>query len=305
MPEGDTIYRTAAKLRAGIAGRDIRAAQVRALGFQADSIIGQTLTDIEARGKHLLMHLSDDRVIHSHMGMTGAWHVYRHDQKWRKPQRQAELILRFEPSVAVCFSPKVLELLSYGELKHHRWLVRLGPDLLAGEIDVEEIIQCFRRRDELPIGEAVMNQAIVSGIGNVYKSELLFLAGIHPLTRVADLSSEALGSIVTQARKLLKRNVLDGPRRTRFCGDGIHKWVYGRAGQACLKCGETIRLTRQGDLGRTTYFCPPLPNGIAWQRQRIGNFAPRNCPFFPAFSSFLAISPATVGQGMRFSISGQ
>ena len=256
MPEGDTIFRAAAKLRSTICGCEICDAKTRSLTIPAASFVRQTLTDIEARGKHLLMHLSDGRILHSHMGMTGAWYVYQPQQSWTKPQQQAELVLRFDHLVAVCFSPKLMELLSPGELKHHRWLTQLGPDLLAANFDIDEALGRFRRRNALPIGEAVMNQAIVSGIGNVYKSELLFLDQVHPLTVVADVSDEALTSIIKRARKLLQRNVLGGPRRTRFRGDGHHKWVYGRQGEPCLKCGEAIRLTRQGDLGRTTYFCP-------------------------------------------------
>ena len=275
MAEGDTIFRAAAKLRDSIAGQVIRAADTgETLAAQAstgqplrpvapavaairpETLAGQTVTSIEARGKHLLMQLDDGRVLHSHMGMDGSWHIYSPGQPWQKPARHADLVLQFDHVIAVCFLPKVLELLTAAELQRHRWLTRLGPDLLANEVDVDEVIGRFRRRNELPIGEAVMNQSIVSGIGNVYKSELLFLDQLHPLTRVADVSDEKLASLITRARKLLQRNVHGEPRRTRFRGDGHSKWVYGRAGEACLKCGETIRLTRQGDLGRTTYYCP-------------------------------------------------
>ena len=302
MPEGDTIFRAAAKLRAQIQGREIRKAFTGATGLplnvgqhretdsrsdvshaggagdiadnkeqrgftqrpvapsvvaiDPESLSGQKVESIEARGKHLLMHLTNACVIHSHMGMDGAWHVYRANQKWQKPVSHADLVLQFEHATAVCFLPKLLELLTAAELKRHRWLRQLGPDLLATTFDVEEAIQRFRRRDEFPIGEAVMNQAIVSGIGNVYKSELLFLEQLHPLTKVGKVPDETLASLLGRARKLMQRNVMGGPRRTRFRGDGFNLWVYGRQGEACLKCGETIRLTRQGNLGRTTYYCP-------------------------------------------------
>ena len=256
MPEGDTIYRAAAKLRDAIGRQVIRNAETRSQTFPAKSLIGEPLTKIEALGKHLLMHLGDGRVLHSHMGMTGSWHVYQTQQAWTKPSHQAEVVLRFEHADAVCFSPKLIELLAPGELKRHLWLTRLGPDLLADILDMDEAIARFHRHDTSPIGEAVMNQAIVCGIGHVCKSELLFLQQLHPRTYVRDLSDEQLISLITRSTKLLKRNVNGGPRRTRFRGDGITKWVYGRQGEPCLKCGATIQLTRQGDLGRTTYYCP-------------------------------------------------
>ena len=256
MPEGDTIFRSAAKLGQSLEGCVIREATTTSLTLQTDSLIGQTIVNIAARGKHLLMHLSNTQIIHSHMGMTGSWHTYRRNHSWHKPASQAVLALYFDNAVAVCYSPKLLELLTAAELKRHRWLARLGPDLLAQEFDVAEALTRFRRRNELPMGEAPMNQSIVSGIGNVYKSELLYLDQTHPLTFVTDTSDETLTNIITRARKLLRRNVLGGPRRTRFRGDGHTLWVYGRQGEPCLKCGAMIHLTRQGDLGRTTYFCP-------------------------------------------------
>jgi len=266
MPEGDTIFRAAAKLRGSIDRAVIRdavtgTAALKPVGpavaaIDAASLVGCRIDDIEARGKHLLMHLSDRRVIHSHMGMDGSWHVYAPGQPWRKPERQAEIVLRFDRTTAVCFSPKLLEILSAGELKHHRWLARLGPDLLATQFDEDDIVRRFRRCHRTPIGEALMNQTVVSGIGNVYKSELLFLDTIHPLTKVGELPEARLRSLMRRARKLLRRNVMAGPRRTRFRGDGHRHWVYGRQGEPCMKCGEAIRLTRQGELGRTTYYCP-------------------------------------------------
>lgn len=256
MPEGDTIFRAAAKLRESITGATILAAESKEPNVDAESLRDRVLGSIEALGKHVLMHLDDRRVIHSHMGMTGSWHVYGPDQTWRKPASRAGLVLKFDVAVAVCFSPKLLEVLTAGELKQHRYLTRLGPDLLAPEIDEVDVLLRFRHHDRLPIGEAVMDQTVVSGIGNVYKSELLFLDGIHPLTKVINLPDESILSIVRRARKLLKRNLHGGPRRTRFRGDGHNVWVYGRQGEVCLKCNATIQVTRQGELGRTTYLCP-------------------------------------------------
>lgn len=259
MPEGDTIFRTAARLRSCLAGRLIAGAESRrglTAALPAKTLVGKTVIAIEARGKHLLMHLDDGRTIHSHMGMTGSWHVYGPGEAWQKPQRQAELVLTTDAAVVVCFSPKLLELLSPAEVRTHRWLARLGPDILSARFDEDEALRRLRVHNAAPIGEAIMNQTILCGIGNVYKSEVLFVAGVNPFVEVGQLPDDVLRRVLCQARRLMRRNLRGYPRRTRLRGDGHAQWVYGRSGQACLKCGTKIQLRRQGDLGRTTYWCP-------------------------------------------------
>jgi endonuclease-8 len=256
MPEGDTILRTAARLRPLLQGRAVVAARTTASDFPADSLVGRTVTSVEARGKHLLIHTDDSRTIHSHLGMHGAWHVYRPDEPWQKDEQRAALVIQTDESVCVCFHPKLLELLSSTRLRRHPHLSRLGPDLLADGLNEDEILRRFRIHDPTPIGEAVMNQTIVCGIGNVYKSEVLFLAKVNPFVAVAELTDDALLRIVHTAKKWMTKNLLGYPRRTRFSLDGARLWVYGRRGKACLTCGQRIRLSRQGDLGRTTFWCP-------------------------------------------------
>lgn len=256
MPEGDTIFRTAARLRPILAGRMIEAARARDPAFPAATLVGRTILGVETRGKHLLMHLDDQRTIHSHLGMHGSWHVYQLDEPWRKDERQAALVLDVPDSVCVCFSPKVLQLLSADRLRRHTHLTRLGPDLLGEQVDEAEVLRRFRAHAPTPIGEAVMNQTIVAGIGNVYKSEVLFLTRIHPLIPVGQLSDQQILQIVQTARRWMARNLAGYPRRTRSALDGQRLWVYGRSGQLCFACGQRIQLRRQGDLGRTTYWCP-------------------------------------------------
>jgi endonuclease-8 len=256
MPEGDTIFRTAARLRPVLVGRAIEAAQARAPSFPAGSLVGRAFSTVEARGKHLLMHLDDHRTLHSHLGMHGSWHLYPPGEPWRKDRRLAALVLEVPGSVVVCFSPKVLQLLSADQLRRHAHLARLGPDLLAEQVDDAEVLRRFRVHDRTPIGEAVMNQSIVSGIGNVYKSEVLFLTRTNPMTTVGQLSDEQLLNIAQTARQWLAKNLTGDPRRTRSALDGQRLWVYGRCGKACFVCGQRIQLRRQGDLGRTTYWCP-------------------------------------------------
>ncbi len=273
MPEGDTLFRTAARLRPILEGRRIEAASAREAELQASSLVDRTVTSVQSCGKHLLIRLDDSRTIHSHLGMHGSWHVYGKGEAWKKSERLAGLVIEVEacPSdsdsstvdaspragVCVCFNPKTLELLSETQLRRHPHLSRLGPDLLGGDLDMDEVVRRFRVHDTTPIGQAVMNQTIVCGIGNIYKSEVLFMTRVNPFCPVAELSDEDIVRIVNSARKWLRINAVGGyPRRTRSGLDGARLWVYGRGGRACFRCRSRIRVRRQGDLGRTTFWCP-------------------------------------------------
>lgn len=256
MPEGDTIYRSAVTLRPALEGIVIARARLRDRQFEVERIIGSTVTSVEARGKHLLMHLSAGGAIHSHMGMTGSWHIYRPGELWRKPTHYAALELGMPTLDVICFSPKLLELLTADQLRRRPQLTRLGPDLLACDFDVPGAVARFRQYDALPLGEAVMNQTIVCGIGNVYKSDLLFLMGFDPFAVVAKFGDEELSRMLEKARSLMRRNLSGAPRQTRYRGDGRRLWCYGRSGEECFRCGAIIQLRRQGDAGRTTCWCP-------------------------------------------------
>jgi endonuclease-8 len=165
-------------------------------------------------------------------------------------------VLAVDELDVICFSPKLLELLSADQLRHHAHLRRLGPDMLAREFDLPDAVSRFRARNELPLGEAVMNQTIVCGIGNVYKSDLLFLMGFDPFAAVAKFTDDELAAMIDRARRLMLRNLSGAPRQTRFRGDGRRLWCYGRSGEACFKCGGVLQLRRQGEAGRTTCWCP-------------------------------------------------
>lgn len=256
MPEGDTIHRAAANLRKVLVDQKIVSASGRQEVVNVTDLVGGTVTAIEARGKHLIVHFDSDLVVHSHMGMTGSWHIYRLSDQWHKPASQAVLALKTTAWCVVCFTPKLLEVVSETALRRNSWLTRLGPDILGPPIPDEVFLTRMRSQSRNVIGEVVMNQSVVSGIGNVYKSEILFLEGVHPKTGVGLVGDAKLLAIRDRAVVLMKRNLNSAMRTTRFRGDGPRLWVYGRNRQSCLKCGATILLLRQGDNARSTYFCP-------------------------------------------------
>lgn len=256
MPEGDTIHRAATNLRKALVGQGIVSASGRQDVLNVTSLIGAEVTAIEARGKHLLIHFDSNLVIHSHMGMTGSWHIYGLKDRWQKPAALAVLELKTAARCVVCFTPKLLEVISACQLRRNSWLARLGPDILGPPIPDEVFLSRMRSHSRNAIGEVVMNQSVVSGIGNVYKSEILFLERLHPATLVARVDDTALLSIRNRAVFLMKRNLNNGSRKTRFHNTGPRLWVYGRHEKPCLECGTTILMLRQGDNARSTYFCP-------------------------------------------------
>lgn len=256
MPEGDTIYRAAQSLRPVLLDRAIRSADSPRRIVDTESLIDRRVARIEARGKHLLMFLDDERVLHSHMGMTGSWHIYPIGTPYNKPRKWAALELILDEYAVVCFSPKQFELLTPARFRRHDVLHRLGPDLLAPEIDWEAVLQRFRVHNSTAVGEAILNQTIVCGAGNVYKSEVLFLCGLSPFRTVESLGDDQLLNVLQRCRSLMLRNLEGTPRKTRFGRTGQRLWVYNRAGEDCLKCGHTVAMRRQGELGRSTYYCP-------------------------------------------------
>ena len=267
MPEGDTIHHSARQLRKLLPGALIQDVSIRRHGrvdqhTAMKSLNGLSFSRVEAKGKHLLMHLEDGQVLHSHMGMTGSWHIYTRHEPWNKAPQSAALTLQVQRAElpgdykVVCFSPRTLELLTATQFRRHPYLRRLGPDLMLPEFDANTILARFRVHGLTPIGEAVMNQTIVCGIGNVYKSECLFLSKISPFRLTSQLTDEQVLLVAKTAQDLMHQNTQGHPRQTRRSGDGERMWVYGRRGKACFRCGNSIQMSRQGDLGRSTYWCP-------------------------------------------------
>jgi endonuclease-8 len=256
MPEGDTIFRTARTLGQVLAGKTVTAFRSPLPGLDKTGLAGRRVIQVVPRGKNLLMHFDDGRVLHTHLMMTGSWHVYRPGEPWLKPARQARVVIETADFVAVCFNAPVVELVLERAAARRPMLSRLGPDLLGSEFDLAEARRRLRTRDELTIGEALLVQSLTAGIGNVFKSETLFLCGVDPFVRLRDLADGALDRLLRKARELMQANLQGYPRVTRRGGgNGGRHWVYGRKGQPCYRCGTPIQMRRQGLAARSTYWC--------------------------------------------------
>lgn len=254
MPEGDTIYKVAERLRPVLRGETVRRAELH--GRPAPSL-RRSVVEVEPVGKHLLIGLEGGETIRVHLGMHGSWHRYAPGERWQRPRRQASLRLDTETSVVVCFNAMRVDFLDDRRVKELRR--QLSLDLLRPDrtFDGDAIVERARTRrpGSAPIVDVLLDQRIAAGIGNVYKNEVLFLERVHPLTPLADLDDDALIRLYRRSYELLHANLkIPGRRRTR---DGTPAlWVYDRAGRPCLRCEELVRWRPMGRGRRGTYWCP-------------------------------------------------
>jgi endonuclease-8 len=242
MPEGDTIFRTARTLQHALGDKTITGfrAQTNSIPPGAESrLVGQTITSVEAQGKNVLMHFSNGFTLHTHMRMQGSWHLYRPGERWRKPAFRARIILEVPDFVAVCFDAPVARLLKQPVLPN------LGPDIMK-DFDFAEVLRRFREHPDLPIGEAIILQSILAGVGNIYKSEALFLERINPFVVVREMENTALQRLVAKTAEIMRVST-NSTTRSRY-------QVYRRSGKPCPRCGAEIRMLRQSS--RSTYYCP-------------------------------------------------
>lgn len=228
---------------------------------RAALLVGESVTAVDSHGKHLLIRCSGGWVFHCHAMQYGSWQVGEPGQELRKERRYIRLRLLTANHEAVYFHGPVMELLTEAELETHAKFQALGPDILAETLDRDEILRRFQAAPpEHPIGDAVLNQNLVAGIGNIYKSEGLFLAGIDPRRPVSDVGAEDLNRIWDGLAPLMREGTLNyGPTSTLppdLRENGERNWVYQRSGRPCLRCGEKIQRIRQGELKRATFFCP-------------------------------------------------
>ena len=254
MPEGDTVHLAARRLHAAIAGRRLTRTDFRVPSIATADLSGRTVREVVARGKHLLLRTDDGLTVHSHLKMEGSWHLYRPGERWRGPDHQVRAVLETEPWIAVGWRLGILELLDTAD--EHRAVGHLGPDVLGPDWDADEAARRLGADPGRQIGVALIDQRALAGPGNIYKSEALFLRGVHPRTGVRDVDLAPLVGLVKrlmEANRDTGRQITTGDRRP-----GRERWVYGRAGEPCRRCGTTIRREAQGppDAERVTYWCP-------------------------------------------------
>jgi endonuclease VIII len=256
MPEGDTVFQTAKRQNEALAGQVLTGFELRVPKFAAADLTGETVHEVVSVGKHLF-HRIGDWSLHSHLKMEGVWRLVAPDGRWPKPAFQARAVLRAASVTSIGFELGITELLPREE--EHTVTDRLGPDLLGagwGPASAAEAVARLEDHPETPVFTAVLDQANLAGIGNVYANELCFLRGVLPTTPIAETDAAAA---VALARRLLLANRDRHPRVTT--GDtraGRRSWVYGRTGQPCLRCGTTLLGGELGKPGqeRVVTWCP-------------------------------------------------
>lgn len=266
MAEGHSILRWARALRP-LVGQPLTDVGVpKRWSERATVLAGQHLSGISTHGKHLLLHLSEGLTIHCHAMMYGSWQFGRPDMQLRKPEDRVRLRLLTEERQAVFFNGPVVELLTPEELRAHERLSALGPDLLQPDFDRDEVWRRLLRSRDRAIGDAILDQRIVAGIGNIFKSEGLFLAAIDPRvplreldrSRVERLWDRLIPVMLDNARRSGPIMTLDPALRR----GGERYWVYRRRGRRCFRCQGGVEMRRQGEHQRSTYFCASCQKGL-------------------------------------------
>jgi len=254
MPEGDTIHYAANRMRPVLLGRVPDVLETPHPRFTHDRwpqrLAGRAIESVDAHGKHLFLRFEGDLVIHSHLRMTGAWGVYRPGGRWGRSRARAWLVVRADGHAVVQFDGPVLELMTSGRARSDQRLAALGPDILAPELDEAAFLARLRADDATRgIGDALLDQRTIAGLGNLWKCEGCFAAGVDPWRASGEVADQEALSIVRLVRPAMAASARDGDQRA-------HRTIYGRAGRPCPRCGTLVRRRGQGDDNRTTFWCP-------------------------------------------------
>jgi len=289
MPEGDTIYRTARALQRAIGGKVVTGFETglaKLARVDDDTpLLGRMAEKVESRGKWCLIFFSGDLILVTHMLMSGSWHLYRTGERWRMGRSAMRVVIRTADWEAVGFNIPVAEFHTARSLERNTQVPMLGPDILSKEFTVGSGVArlaAFAQENlDAEIAVALLNQRVLAGLGNVYKSEVAFAAGVNPFRAMRTIATREMEAIVEVAQRYMKANVTDAtpasknrsPGTTDGTGDGVvtysenrrtthamnreeRLWVYRRAGQECRRCGATVMMRKQGVQARSTYWCP-------------------------------------------------
>ena len=275
MPEGDTIYRSARALAKVLMGKhvtkfDTGYAHLATVNDDRP-VVGRVIEKVEAHGKWLLMYFSGDLILVTHMLMSGSWHIYKTGEKWWSPRSAMRVLIEVEGWQAIAFNVPVAEFHTTASLLRKSSVPKLGPDVLSESYTADTGYEALRSRavshSDDEIANVLLNQRVLAGLGNVYKSEVAFAARVHPFRLMRTITADEMRQMADVAQRYMKANVLDGS------GDGIvtysgnrrtthssrkedRLWVYGRRGLECRRCGGTIEYRKQGPGARSTYWCP-------------------------------------------------
>jgi endonuclease-8 len=266
VPEGDTIRRAADLLDAALSGRVLTRSEFRVPQLAGRDLAGRAVIGVVPRGKHLLIRIEGELTLHTHLGMEGAWRVFAHGAPWwGGPRWQVRVVLANSERSAVGFRLPVVQLLRTRD--EHRVVGHLGPDVLAGDWDLDRVIASLRSSPDTEIGTALLDQRVLAGLGNVYRVEACFLAGVTPWTTVGEVPD--LRGLVDRAQRMIAANAdRSGRVTTGSQRRGEQYWVYGRAGRPCRRCGTPVRTADQAprhapEQARVTMWCPHCQRGPA------------------------------------------
>ena len=275
MPEGDTIYRSARALNRALAGKVVTGFEtglaLLARVNDQTPVAGRTIEKVESRGKWCLLYFSGDLILVTHMLMSGTWHIYRAGETWWMGRSRMRVAIRTADWQAVAFNVPICEFHTARSLERSSQVPQLGPDILSEEFTVEGGIERLRTygaaNPEAEIAVVLLNQRVLAGLGNVYKSEVAFAAGVNPFRAMSTISEREMEVMTERSQRYMKANVLDGSgdgivtysgnrRTTNNANREERLWVYGRQGKECRRCGALVMMRKQGEQARSTYWCP-------------------------------------------------
>ena len=260
MPEGDSIYKVAARLRPPLVGKSLTRVELREHG-PVPSLVGAVVERIEAHGKHMFVYVGDRRALHVHLGMKGRWRAIRGGASQRFSPRSAVVVLAVDADAYVCFDAAFARLRSVEQIR--QVLGRLGPDVLGESFDPAAAAERAQSHARGTVASVLLDQRVAAGIGNVYKSEVLFLCGVHPQTAASAVAHDQWVEIFRCASELMRANLGPGRRSSTAVHKGARHpagverlWVYRRRDAPCLRCKTPIQRSTDGDHARSTYWCP-------------------------------------------------